>query len=207
MGLDLQKPDEWLYLSTCVARMSELNAGYSTYPGYARRDLETAIRAGRAILRGLRSGMEDQPPEVFNMPVTARHRLDLTHDTLSERKRGPLGYIAVLRHVEINWTRIEKYLQARANELWSTASQNSKTVPKPHSDARPLFKKRAEEFTDDYIKKEKSAGRIPTQSGVEAAAKEARFMRGRDYLRAVFHRRQTEAGTPVRRGRIKKSPG
>ena len=38
---------EWLLLSVAVARMGELSPIYRTFPGYACRDLEIAIRARR----------------------------------------------------------------------------------------------------------------------------------------------------------------
>jgi hypothetical protein len=118
MGLGPQSPDEWLLLSTCIARMGELNPVYRSHLGYARRDLETAIRAGRAMLRGHRPGVADQPPEVFDEQITARHRLDVIYDTLSERKRGPSGDVVVLRQAEIEWTAIKEYLRTEANKSW-----------------------------------------------------------------------------------------
>ena len=43
MVTDPPQPNDWILLSTCVARMGELHSVYREYPGYARRDLEAAI--------------------------------------------------------------------------------------------------------------------------------------------------------------------
>jgi hypothetical protein len=104
--------DEWILLSTAVARMSELNAKYRTYLGEARRDLETAIRAGRISLRGRLAWALDDPPQRMIQPITSRHRLDLIHDTLSERRPGPVGDAILLREVQLEWTGAAKYLRA-----------------------------------------------------------------------------------------------
>jgi hypothetical protein len=76
MVQDAQGPEEWLLLSTCVTRMSELHQD-RRFPGLARDHLENAIRAGRIALRGYRPGLTDPTPEVFDEQITARHRIDL----------------------------------------------------------------------------------------------------------------------------------
>ena len=104
--------DEWILLSTAVARMSELYADYRTYPRLARRDLKTAIRAGRMFLRG-RSAPDD-PPVRIQEPISSRHRLDLICDTLLERRPGPLGGAILFWEVQVEWTRVADYLRAFA---------------------------------------------------------------------------------------------
>jgi hypothetical protein len=114
------KGEEWILLSTAVARMSELAPIYGSYPGLARRDLETAIRAGRAVIRGWSTGTSaNSPAVIIREPVGSRHRLDLIHDSLSERSRGPHD-VTLFRQVEVEWIRIATYLRifaaARAQE-------------------------------------------------------------------------------------------
>jgi hypothetical protein len=53
---------------------------------------------------------------------------------------------------------------------------------------RLLTGKSAERFVAEFIDQEKKAGRRPTLKGVEAAAREANFRGGRQYLRDAFHR-------------------
>ena len=192
------------FLSACVARMSELHPVYRTRLGFARRDLENAIQAGRTVLRGRRPGRADHPPDVIDWPITARYRLDLTHDSLSERKPGPSGDIVQFWGVEIEWNKIKEYLQARAAECWPI--DDHVKPPSPNARSRPLTKKHAREFAKDYIEKEKSAGRQPKLSGLEAAAKGAGLRGGREDLRKAFREIQNDAGIQVGRGRPKKSP-
>jgi hypothetical protein len=59
--------------------------------------------------------------------------------------------------------------------------QFNQTSDKP----RPLTKRAAERFTDDYINETQRQGKRPTMKGLQAAAKEAGFRGGRQYLRAA----------------------
>ena len=206
MIADLQEPADWLLFSTCVARMCELHPVYRFYPGYARRDLESAIQAGRTLLRGRRPGREDQPPHLIDGRITARHRLDLIHNSLSERRPGPSDANVLLFHdVEIEWNTIKEYLRARAAECWPIDRGDDKS-PSAQARRQHLTDKRATQFAKNYIEREKNAGRPPTLLGLEAAAKNDGFSGGRGYLRKAFHRIQNEAGIAIRPGRIKKSP-
>jgi hypothetical protein len=205
MVQDAQGPDEWILLSTCVARMSELHPVYSSYLGFARRDLETAIKASRAVLRGRRPGLADRPPAVIDGPITARHRLDLIHNTLSERTPGPSGDNVLFRDVEIEWNKSKDYLRAHAAECWPTDDKDVKT-PNPQARAHTLPAGQVRKFAADYIKQEKNAGRAPKLAGLEKAARDRGYKSRRDALRQAFRDIQNDAGTPVRRGRPKKSP-
>jgi len=118
--------DEWLLLSATVARMSELHPVYCSYPGYARRDLETAIRAERARIRGL-SGEGDV---VTIGRLTGNHRLDLIQNTLTERRPGPMGDRILFWNVEIEWTGISSYLRA-----FAVKRLDKGVVASPHKDA------------------------------------------------------------------------
>jgi hypothetical protein len=117
MAPDLESGSEWILLSMAVARMSELHSVYRSYTGYALRDLETAIRAGRAVLRGSWIGAPDQPLVPVTEPIAAK--LDLYHNTLSRRTRpGPLGYETVFRNVQIEWIGLAQYIRANALAVW-----------------------------------------------------------------------------------------
>ena len=120
MVTDPPQPNDWILLSTCVARMGELHSVYREYPGYARRDLEAAIWAGRAVLRGRGPGQADHPPGTIETPITALHRLDTIHNVLSERRPGLLGDSVLFRDVEIEWNAIKEYLRTAAAELAAT---------------------------------------------------------------------------------------
>jgi hypothetical protein len=117
--------EDWVPLSTCVARMRELHPVYSSHVGYARRDLEAAIRAGRAVLRG--RGTEGIGAIIVPItePITTRHKLDLHHNALGRRTRpGPLGNETIFRDVEIDWTSAASYLRAFAIEGWGAHAIN-----------------------------------------------------------------------------------
>jgi hypothetical protein len=119
MVTDRPLPNDWILLHTCIARMGELHAFYRSFRGYAERDLEAAVRAGRAALRGCRPGRADHPPETIGAPITARHRLDMVHNALGERRPGPSDHSVLLfRDVEIEWNAIKEYLQAGAAKCW-----------------------------------------------------------------------------------------
>jgi hypothetical protein len=195
--------DDWVLLSTCVARMGELHPKYRSHLGYARRDLKVAICAGRARLRGHRPGQADDPPTAIEMPITSRHTLDdLSHNSLSVRTRPHVSNL-LFRDVEVEWNSIAEYLRARSAECWPTELSGKRP-----SSRRPdcSIKPNAREFADNYIRGEKSAGRRPTQKGLEGHAKANRFKGGRDDLRRAFSQLQHEAGDEVNRGRPKKSP-
>ena len=194
--------DDWVLLTTCVARMGELHPIYRSYLGYARRDLEAAIRAGRTRLRGHRPGQPNGLPIAIEIQITSRHRLDLSHNRLSERPRHHFGGL-LFRDVEIEWSGIAEYLRARAAECWPTELSGKRP-----SSRRPdcSIKPNVREFADNYIRREKSAGRRPTQKGLEGHAKANKFKGGRDDLRRAFSQLQHEAGGEVNRGRPKKSP-
>jgi hypothetical protein len=66
---------------------------------------------------------------------------------------------------------------------------------------RRLNKQSAERFVADYVNKEQDEGRRPTLVALEAAAKEANIVGGRDLLRAAFH-----ALVDVKRGRPDGAP-
>jgi hypothetical protein len=97
--------------------MRELHPVYRSYPGYAREDLESAIRAGRARLRGLPTVREGDVMTIG--PVTANHRLDLIQNRLIERRPRPMGWQTSFWDVEIEWTGISNYLLAFAVKRWS----------------------------------------------------------------------------------------
>jgi hypothetical protein len=192
--------DEWILTSACVARMSELSPSYRFYPGRARGDLENSIRAGRVLLRGRRH--PDTAPEVFDEPITARHRIDLIHDTLSKRRPGPSdSSVLLLRDVEIEWHRTKAYLQAHAAEQWPIDARDDNAAPTPSTAGRPKRIK----LIKDYVEQEQKAGRRPTQQGLEIFAHDRSYRGNREQLRSDFKRFQNAAGTPVRRGRPKKS--
>ena len=108
--------DEWLLLDTAVARMSELHPTYRRLMGLARRDLENMIQARRAKLRGRKPDAPHDPPQAIS-EISNRHRLDLFHNAVYERRPGtrPWGGDEVLfRDVEIEWTRAARYLRTHA---------------------------------------------------------------------------------------------
>jgi hypothetical protein len=71
------------------------------------------------------------------------------------------------------------------------------TNVKAPTERRPVTERTAERFVTSYSNSEQAAGKSPTLSGLEAAAKLAGMHGGRDYLRAAFHRlRQVRRGRP-----------
>jgi hypothetical protein len=96
--------------------MSEIDPAYRTYRGLARRDLETAIRAGRVRIRGCPVGPPESMPEEIKGPITPDYELDLIHDSLKERRAGPLqtslGSMTLFRSIEIEWTGAASYLRS-----------------------------------------------------------------------------------------------
>jgi hypothetical protein len=114
----IENGEEWISLSMAVARMSELHPVYRTYPGYAHRDLESAIRAGRARLRGRRFQVADSPPVSITERLSERYLLDLHYNAFSRRIPGPLGRETLFWEVEIEWSSVAGSLRAFALELW-----------------------------------------------------------------------------------------
>jgi hypothetical protein len=202
---EAQGPEEWILLSTCVARMSELHPIYVSHQGYARRDLEKAIQAGRIVLRGCRPGLTDPTPEVIDGQIAATHRIDLIHNTLSERRPGLSDDISVFRDVEIEWNKTKAYLLTYAVEYMLKGSQGTK-APTAYADMRSLSSIQAKTLAREYIEREKSARQRPTLQGLEKYARDQGLRGGREYLRAEFRKLQEAAGEPLRRGRPKKSP-
>lgn len=125
--------------------MAELHPKYRTYVGYARRDLASAINAGRATLRASLKASRDSPPALIAVPLDSRHRLDLTRNTLCERRPGPMGDRVTHRHVEIEWTAVSEYLRAftvagTANEIARRMAGSHPGGPGPNAQrdaARP----------------------------------------------------------------------
>jgi hypothetical protein len=193
--------DDWLLLFTCVERMAELHPIYRSYPGFARRDLESAIRAGRCRLRGRRPGQSDDLPTAIAMRITFRHRLDLSHNTLTERSHH-FGSL-LFRDVEIEWNSVVEYLRARAAESWPTELSSRKQ--KPQSRPRSLSENKIRELVDRYFRREKDAGR-PTQKGFLEFVQREGVKLERQRARDVFNDKQREAGHAVAPGRPKKSP-
>jgi hypothetical protein len=108
---------QWLLLCAAVARMSELSPIYQKYPGYARRDLENAIRARRASIRGAPVTGRNFRPVKINWPLDSTHRLDLVHDTLSQRTRS-LHDMTLYLSVEVEWTKkLNTYLRTIAADV------------------------------------------------------------------------------------------
>jgi hypothetical protein len=109
---------EWLLLSTAVARIGELSPIYRTFPGYACRDLEIAIRARRVPIRGRSTSSSSYTirPAIIDWPVDSSHRLDLVHDTLSQRARH--DDVTLFLSVEVKWTKkLSAYLRTIAADL------------------------------------------------------------------------------------------
>jgi len=89
----------------------------------------------------------------------------------------------------------------RSATFWASAEERKEAA----DSVQNLSKKRATEFTKNYIEAEKKADRRPTQSGLEKAARNAKLRGGREYLRKEFNRIQGIAGVEVKPGRIQKS--
>jgi len=67
---------------------------------------------------------------------------------------------------------------------------------------RPLTQQGADKFAADYIANQKQTGELPTQTGLERAAKDAGHHGGREFLREAFKKK---LGSQVKRGRPAKS--
>jgi hypothetical protein len=136
MAPHLESGSDWILLSTAVARMSELHSVYRSHTGYALRDLETAIRAGRAVLRGSWTGAPDQPLVPVTEPLAAK--LDLHHNTLSRRTRpGPLGYETVFRNVQIEWIGLAQCIRANALALWGADHSSDTSLERADKSPQP----------------------------------------------------------------------
>ncbi len=199
-----QEPEEWLLLSTCIARMGELHPAYRSRLGHARRDFEAALRAGRGSLRGRRPGRSVCLPEPISGPITSRHRLNLIYNTFSERRPGPFGDNVLFRDVESDWNKIKDYLREFANECWPSGEET--VEPQRPNSKVSLSVPRARALTKEYIEQAKRNGHQPTSVGLENFVRDRGFSGNRELLRQEFRLIQNAAGTPVRRGRIKKTP-
>ena len=146
-----EEPEEWLLLSGCVARMGELHPVYRSRPGYARRDLEAAILAGRAVLRGRKPGTTRS--EVIDWPITTSHRLDIIRNTLAERRPGPFGDNILFHDVEIAWNKIHDYLRAFAAQCWPSDDETVEPL-RPNSNVPSVGPKRARMLAKEYIERE-----------------------------------------------------
>ena len=112
MAPDAESSEEWVLLSTATHRTGELSPTYRWYPGYARRDLESAIQADRIELRGQPVGRRPGgAPVLIAEPITPKHELDLIYNALKARRPGPLGAETLFREVEVEWTRLEIYFR------------------------------------------------------------------------------------------------
>ena len=117
---DLESGDEWILLSAAIARMSELHPAYASYPGYARRDLERTIQAGRADLRGCRLGAPDNAPSAISTPITGRRRLIPDRNTIVLRRPGNPSGETLYHSVQIEWTSFAQYIRDHA-PAWLSA--------------------------------------------------------------------------------------
>ena len=138
--------EDWILLSTAVARMAELHPAYRTYPGYARRDLEKMIRADRARLRDSAT----EPPLPISGPITSRNDVDLLHNRIRERRPGPTGSNwPLFCIVQIEWNTAAVHLQQFAVLTFSIqaaiTSPNS-AVSKRAKGAKPTKRSAASLF-------------------------------------------------------------
>jgi hypothetical protein len=113
---------EWISLSAAVARMSELHPIYRSLVGLARRDLENIIRVGRAKLHGCSPDALHEPPEEIS-EISSRHRLDLIHNAVYERRPGTGGDKVLFRYVEIEWTSAARYFKGEPEEVEESAAE------------------------------------------------------------------------------------
>jgi hypothetical protein len=120
MSRDPESGGEWILLSMAIARMSELHPGYASYPGYARRDLERTIQAGRADLRGCWLGAPDSSPSTISTPITGRWRLNSDRNTIVERRPGNPSGETLYHSVQIEWTSFAQYIRDHA-PAWLSA--------------------------------------------------------------------------------------
>jgi hypothetical protein len=116
MAPDLESGGEWILLSAAIARMSELHPAYADHPGYAHRDLERTIQAGRADLRGCRLGAPDSSPSTVSTP-TGRRRLNPHRNTIVLRRPGNPSGETLYHSVQIEWTSFARYVGDHAT-LW-----------------------------------------------------------------------------------------
>jgi hypothetical protein len=71
----------------------------------------------------------------------------------------------------------------------------------PSSPAKKLSEKRANQLAVDYFRREKEAGREPTQIGFERKISDEGTVGGRELLRGAYKKTARLHGVPVRRGR------
>src|SRR5262249_7831823 len=109
---------------------------------------------------------------------------------------GNLGKVKVHPRAAVDWLLSKP---KREHLVPETVRRFLKSGGKPAGvAARHITKKIADRFVANYIKDEQAAGRRPTQSGLEAAAKNAGLRGGRECLRSAFHQ---SPRVEVRRGR------
>jgi len=136
---------EWIRLSTAVARMCEVASAYRNYVGLARRDLETAIRAGRVRIRGCSVESLEGPPVEIGGPITSQHELDLVRDSLSERRPGPLG--ASVGPKSFRKCSACLAIRAARHEMRSCQSRNLSGIQFPtNSDKRQIATRYSSEY-------------------------------------------------------------
>ena len=162
---------EWIRLSTAVARMCEVASAYRTYVGLARRDLKTAIRAGRVRIRGCSVESLAGPPVEIGGPIISQHELDLIHDTISERRPGPSGPMTLFRSVEVEWAGTARYLRS----VQPVSGENRRIVDPPPAAASDRINLQAAK---------RKRGRHPTKleaikDAMRSKIKEGTITRGR----------------------------
>jgi hypothetical protein len=107
--------NDWVLLSTAVARMGELDPLYIKHTGAARNALDRAIFAGRMSLSGRPIGERDRQP--IEGLISSEHRLDLIRDTI--RKRGvrpPYEDTILFLDVQIEWSGAAAYFRSQAGQ-------------------------------------------------------------------------------------------
>ncbi len=107
-------------------------------------------------------------------------------------KRGRVGRY---REITVERSSVERWLEAPSAE-GETVAINAPSKPQRSGLTD-------EQFTENYIRHEKAAGRAPTKSGLDKAAKTAGRRGGRDRRRAAFDN-ALKAAAP-QRGRPRKS--
>jgi hypothetical protein len=75
----------------------------------------------------------------------------------------------------------------RLRRLQDTGERrHQQEMPAAIASLRSLNGRTAKKFASDYVRKERDANRRPTLSGLEAAAKDAKFRGGRELLRTAY---------------------
>lgn len=165
--------DDWVPLSTAVARMGELGPIYRTHRSPARSHLENAIRANRIELRGHRVGARSGPPVAIG-PVSFRHEVNLFHDTLSLRRPGPSGPELLFRDVELEWIGAARYLRAisdvgsHTDIVVAITPKNTSDVSRPPAAAKRAMARgprpKVRERVEDLMRSELRARRLTKEN-------------------------------------------